>query len=125
MVCVLSNTCGQTVTYKLNDGSTAAEFIGVGDLHDRKYDDIGSWVHIDTPFASSETCQYNVHIYPSEELEELYKTYKPPLYTGIWLVAFALVFAGFMSYDTAVQKRQREAMKSAARSDASKFSIFY
>ena len=123
MVCVLSNTCDQTFTYRL-DGGSAAEFLGSGDLHDTQYDHLGSWVHVDTPLASSETCQYNVHIYPSQDLEDMYKTYKPPLFTAVMVVSFALVLAGFLVYDTAVQKRQKEAMKSAARSDAIVSSLF-
>ena len=127
MVCVLSNTCGQTFTYTLN-GPTAS-YVGQGDLHDTAYDNM-VYVADVTPFITSDStrgeaiCSYTVDIYPSKSLESQYQSPLPGIYMGVMFLVFICAAVIFLTYDYLVQKRQREAMNSAARSNAIVSSLF-
>jgi class 3 adenylate cyclase len=127
MVCVLSNTCGQAFTYKL-DG-TAATYMGSGDLHDSDYDDLVHVVEV-APFTSlnpekeDKYCEYTFYIYPTSKLEDEFRSAAPGLYMGAVFLIFFLAACLFLTYDHLVQKRQREIMDSAARSNAIVSSLF-
>ena len=127
MVCVLLNTCGQSYTYKL-DGP-AATYMGSGDLHDSDYDDLVHVVEV-TPFTSlhpekeDKYCEYTVYIYPTSELEDEFRSAAPGLYMGVVFLIFIVAACLFLTYDSLVQKRQREVVDSAARSNAIVSSLF-
>lgn len=126
-IIVLTNSCGQVYTYEI-DGSTS-RFVGVGDLHDSKYDHLtvspghySSWSS--KTGNSSHGCAYSVTIYPSRELEDSYLT-RLPLTRALTLAA-VLVFTSlmFILYDRVVQRRQKIVMKAALRSGAIVSSLF-
>jgi class 3 adenylate cyclase len=127
MICVLSNTCDQAFTYKL-DGA-AATYMGSGDLHDSDYDDLVHVVEV-APFTSlnpekeDKYCEYTVYIYPTSKLEDEFRSAAPGLYMGAVFLIFLVAACLFLTYDYLVQKRQRKVMDSAARSNAIVSSLF-
>jgi hypothetical protein len=126
MICVLQDSCGQSLTWMLN--GDVAEFLGVGDLHDQRFDE---YVRVGklTPFLKTDSstqgfCEYELQIYPSVNIQNDYISTKPAVYTAVAVLIFVILGAGFMVYDHLVQTRQREAMTDAARSDAIVQSLF-
>ncbi len=126
MICVLKNSCGDTLTWKLNGG--LATFLGDGDFHDRDFDEY-AYVSKLTAFLTTNSstpgfCEYQVNIYPTSEIESKYISNAPIIYTSVVVLVFIILGASFMVYDHLVQMRQREAMSNAARSDAIVQSLF-
>jgi len=127
MVCVLKNSCGDALTWKMK--GSIASFMGVGDHHDRNYDAYDHVVKL-TPFLTMTEantpgyCEYEIHTYPSSELEKTYESNAPAVYTVVMVLLFVAFGACFLVYDYLVDKRQREAMDNAARSDAIISSLF-
>jgi hypothetical protein len=141
--CVISNECGQSFTLRL-DGPMVS-FVGPGDVHGTQYDDmVESYQFQDTVLLDadnattwhpntltsptsliSETgCSYSIHIYPSQELEDLYITKNPIfLAVGVGLIFFVTVLL-FVMYDYLVERRQRMVMKFALESHAIVSSLF-
>lgn len=126
MICVLQDSCGESLTWMLN--GDVADFLGVGDLHDQRFDE---YVRVSklTPFLKTDPttqgyCAYEIQIYPSVSIQNDYISSKPAIYTTLAVLIFVILGAGFMVYDHLVQMRQREAMTSAARSDAIVQSLF-
>lgn len=127
MVSVLTNTCGDSLTWKLQGG--LASFLGEGDLHDPEYNEY-EYVTKLTPFSqlNAETtpgyCEYTINIYPTSQIEDNFISNAPAIYTSIMVIIFLLFGVSFLYYDHTVQKRQREASASAAKSDALVDSLF-
>lgn len=126
MVCVLKNSCGDSLTWELKGG--LATFLGAGDFHDSDFDE---YVYVSklTPFLTTDPttpgfCEYEIFVYPSSVIESDYISNAPAIYTSVIVLVFVILGAGFMVYDHLVQKRQREAMNNAARSDAIVQSLF-
>ena len=137
VICVLSNTLGETVTYRL-DGRTAT-YVGVGDLHDPKYDsfvvtrDISDYI---TERASIETSSYTtvaldggytsyqIHVYPSEDMEAIYITNDPIIYAVVVAVIFVFTSMVFFLYDRLQEFRQEKVMTKAVQSTAVVTSLF-
>ena len=137
VVCVLSNTLGESVTYQI-DGRDA-RLLGTGDQHDNKYDDMVQWrdiadyleeragpesesytsVRLDAGYTS-----YILHVYPSETMEATYMTSGPAIYAVV--VAFIFVFTSlvFLLYDWLVERRQAKVMDKAVKSTAVVTSLF-
>jgi hypothetical protein len=127
VVCVLSNSLNESVTYQINGRDVV--FLGTGDQHDTKYDDMVYWrdigeylaeragprtesytsVGLDTGYTS-----YTIHVYPSQTMEGTYMTSDPLVYAVI--VAFIFVFTSlcFLAYDRLVEKVMDTAVKSTA-----------
>ena len=103
MIVVVSNTLGQSVTYRI-DGRTAT-LLGAGDLHSNEYDDFvitrdltediskrsnsperASYTSVD--LDTSGYTSYQIHVYPSEAMEDSYVTNQPVLYA----IAIGCVF---------------------------------
>lgn len=137
VVCVLKNSLGDAVTYQI-DGREAS-YLGKGDLHDPKYNDMGVSRDISEYIAerarvetSSYTTveldnsylQYEIFVYPSQIMEDTYITSDPVLYAII--VAFIFVFTSmvFIVYDWCVERRQKKVMGVAVRSTAVVTSLF-
>jgi len=126
MVVVIENSCGQVETYSIQGSQSF--FLGLGDRHDTDFDEYRFETKI-VPFSTidSETpgyCEYMAYIYPTEEVEDDNKTGMPALFTALMAMLFLAAAAGFLTYDYMVQKRQKEAMTSAARSNAIVSSLF-
>ena len=130
---VLSNTCGQVVTYEIR-GPVVILASGTGDVHDTQYNHMG--VH--AQFQRSEEvldnddlfekdkyyCRYEIDIYPTQAFEDSITTGQPLMSTLGVVFIFALTSAVFILYDVLVSKRQQRVEASAARSNALVSSLF-
>ena len=137
VICVLSNSLGETATYRL-DGRNAT-YVGVGDLHDEKYDnfavtrDISDYI---TERASIETSSYTtvaldggytsyqIRVYPSEDMEATYVTNDPILYAVVVATIFVFSSIVFFMYDRLQEFRQEKVMAKAVQSTAVVTSLF-
>ena len=118
IICVIKNSFNQTFTYRI-DGSTAT-FIGMDDLHDAKYNHMAHFENINeylqrraspqnraystVPF--SDTTQYTINVYPSQDTEDMFVTNKPIIYTIVVLVGFAFASLLFLAFSFVVECRQ-------------------
>jgi hypothetical protein len=125
---ILKNDCGQTYTYQL-DGVDSA-FVGIGDLHDNKYDDLASPIATFHGYGGKKrtegltTCTYTVQAFPSQALEDVYLTGEP-LHHALSLAAvFIFTSLVFLLYDYAVERRQQVVLRSALQSGAIVTSLF-
>jgi hypothetical protein len=119
IVVVMRDTCGDQFSYQVNGAH--AIFLGYGDFHDPAYDYL---VEV-SPFApferrnfsdTHEHCEYDLHIYPSSELEEDYRTNKPILYAFLVVSVFFVTAMVFTVYDIMVQRRQKKVALAAKKS---------
>ena len=69
-------------------------------------------------------CLYYVSIYPTAEYEDNMKTFIPITYALVTSGVFVCVVALFLLYDILVERRQRQVVVSAAKSDAMINSLF-
>ena len=123
-LCVVENSFNQTMSYHVN-GATAI-FLGEGDHHDSKYDDLMAKTDLNEHYAqrrqypamrsytsaplSTEFGRYVLKVYPTTTTEEIFKTSKPWIYTSIVAavsIFTSLLFAAFAYY---VERRQRIVM---------------
>jgi hypothetical protein len=119
---VLEHTCGkgQAFTYRLDGSDTT--YLGVGDLHDPKYDDLGFSATLselmDTTKSDRDStytglpladdfCDKTLKVYPSQDMEDDYKTMKPVLFTVIAAFIFVFTSVVFVTYDLLVARRQK------------------
>jgi hypothetical protein len=110
-ICVLSNTLGEDVTYRI-DGRTAT-LLGKGDLHDPKYDNMGvtrdiseyiaeraspestsyTSVELDTGYTS-----YILSVYPSGAMEGQFVTSDPIINAVVISLVFVFTSLVFLVY---------------------------
>jgi class 3 adenylate cyclase len=123
----VKNTCGDEFSYEIHGHQ--AHYLGEGDHHDPKYDDL--FVVSDfEPFPQHNeddeehlsTCHYSFHIYPTQELE--YQSNRPAIMTAAVLLIFIFTILAFLTYDKMVQRRQQVVMDSAMKSNAIVSSLF-
>lgn len=136
---VLEHTCGkgQAFTYQLDGPKTT--YLGVGDLHDPKYDDLGYSTTLseltdttksdrDSAYTglplSDEFCDKTLKVYPSQDMEDDYKTLKPVYFTIIAALIFVFTSVVFVTYDLLVARRQKIVMDRALASGAIVSSLF-
>ena len=123
IIAVLSSTANQTFTYQL-DGARVT-YLGPGDLHDPKYDDdekfhftaditshlkatAGPSTQAYTAVPMSETgVQYTLHVYPSQDMEDMYVTNDPIIFAAIVAAVFVLTSIIFLAYNMMVERRQK------------------
>ena len=115
MQIVVRNTCDQDFTYQVN--GPKVEFLGIGDLHDPKYDHLEVTAGYDA-FTSTKECVYTLHVFPSDEFRSEYISNMPKVYTGAVTVIFVLTALVFIMYDCLVERRQYKVMTSAVRTNA-------
>jgi hypothetical protein len=117
VICVITDTCGNTVSYELN--GRLSTFLGHGDSHDAKFDSFRRTAPLELyDVVGKESCDHGIFIYPSSKLIASYQTRTPLVYAGIVLLAFLLTSILFFIYDQTVTRRQEKTMKSALRSGA-------
>lgn len=126
IIVVMEDTCGDVFSYEVNGPD--AIFLGYGDFHDPTYEHLVE-VTLFAPFELnfSEThsnCKYDLHIYPSQELEEDYRTNKPIFYSVLVVAVFFVTAMVFVLYDYYVQTRQNKVMLAAKKSNAVVASLF-
>eukprot|EP00980_Cylindrotheca_fusiformis_P017959 scaffold5706_cov151-Cylindrotheca_fusiformis.AAC.5 len=110
------------ITYRV-DGPNAV-LLGEDDLHDPTYDSLGvSEIFVDLQVDHSKLPEgscvpiLTLHVYPSAELEDSFKTDNDITYTVVVVVIFAFTTLVFLLYDFSVGKRQRIVMDRIAKQD--------
>ena len=65
------------------------------------------------------SCDYSLHVYPTEELEEKFESNKPLLYSFAVVLFFGFTSFVFIAYDYLVERRQRKVLTSANQTGTS------
>jgi class 3 adenylate cyclase len=120
-VVVEDGKCGNSFTYEIR-GSEAI-YLGEGDLHDTEHTDLGMSSDF-SAFSSHDECVFTYTVYPSEQFNEDFESNEPVIWTVVVVLVFVFTSAVFLMYDFVVQRRQAEAMTSAAQSNAIVSSLF-
>ncbi|CAB9528667.1 respiration control sensor protein ArcB [Seminavis robusta] len=118
IICVITNSANQTFAYRIDGGK--ATNLGPTYNHDPKYDHMEVSTNINEHLQQraspqnkayrtvqlSDSIQYTIRIYPSQDTAANYLTNNPALYTMVTL--FAFLFAGilFLVYSYVVEFRQ-------------------
>lgn len=127
IIVVMKDTCGDVFSYQV-DGAHAI-FLGYEDFHDPEY------AHLEesslfAPFqrlnySEAHThCEYDIHVFPTLELENDYRTNKPIYYSLLVMGVFFVTAMVFVVYDYLVQVRQAKVMLVAKKSNAVVASLF-
>jgi class 3 adenylate cyclase len=134
---VFENPCGADFTYQLDGPSTT--YLGVGDLHDPKYNHLGhsttlpdlmdtSTSERDSSYTgiplSTDYCITTLKVFPSQVFEDDHVTSDPIIFTLIIAFIFLFTSAVFITYDCLVSRRQRIVMDRALKSGAIVSSLF-
>lgn len=137
VIVVMTTPCDIPFTYRL-DGPTAT-YLGPGDLHDHQYDNLKQTISFNdimglskdslrssyTGIPLSEThCPRYVHVYPSQDMENEFKTNLPIMLTLIAAAIFLFTSFVFITYDYLVAHRQKIVMRQALASGAIVSSLF-
>ena len=131
IICVIRNTHNQTFSYRV-DGPNV-QFLGPGDRHDTKYDDMGVSVDVtdaiqsrakpsnqgyDSVDLDTDFNRYSIDVYPSQDSEDQYLTNEPIVYAIIVACIFIFTSLIFIAYDLVVARRQRMVLQRAVESGA-------
>lgn len=144
---VLENTCGQVHTYHVEDG--IATYVNSGDWHDPTYDNMAQSSTIvraaadvwdgpadpqDAAFPSPPlidevpgqdgACIYNVTVYPTTTYEATFRTSDTNVYILVTLALSLTSILLFIVYGVWLDRRQRQVMDIAAKSNAIIKSLF-
>mmetsp|Transcript_17377 Transcript_17377/g.40393 ORF Transcript_17377/g.40393 Transcript_17377/m.40393 type:complete len:595 (-) Transcript_17377:3215-4999(-) len=126
VIVVLQNDCDQKYSYQV-DGSTAT-FLGKSDLHDSKYDYLGTGTSVESILGNQEWntdgCHYSIRAFPSQDLEDSYKTNKPWIYAVALAALFLFTSAVFVVFAYVVERRQKLVLNSALQSGQLVSSLF-
>jgi len=127
VVVVLRNTCGQVYTFVVNGDETV--FLGEGDLHDSNYNEYRTSAELFDPSESIRDqevthCFYNMDIYPSDTLKDVYTSADPFIYTAVVFAVLIGTALAFYLYEMLVQKRHQEVYEKVARTNAIVSSLF-
>jgi hypothetical protein len=121
-ILVVVQSCATTSTFRINGAEAAFE--GEGDLHNPKYTHMvktENFVDTDDEDLTSDVkvqCNHIVHVYPTTQLEDKYKT-NTPIYSAIVIVAiFSFACIVFLLYDYFVTNRQYRTERQADKSNA-------
>jgi Adenylate and Guanylate cyclase catalytic domain len=132
---VFRNPCSASFTYQFNGPNVT--YIGVGDHHQRKYENFGKSsplnelkkfsirgsVYTGAPIHGDH-CPITLHLYPSDEMKEAFSSYNAIIFAFTALLIFAFTSVVFYLYDSKVESRQAKVMKSAVRTSAIVSSLF-
>jgi hypothetical protein len=138
LIVVVNNECGMPFTYQINGAESI--YLGEGDLHDDEFSNYGLSVNFTDlrnfiigdkldnfytgiPLASS-YCTYNMTVYPSEVMEEKYRSNDPIIFTYSVIAIFLLTSFCFLGYDKLVADRQQKVVQTAQQSNAIISSLF-
>ena len=129
MVSYTVSYIAEAFTYQLN--GPEAVYLGAGDLHDTEYDHLeyfqlfsGYEKRNATASDGQETCEYDLRIYPSDELQDYYLTNAPAIYACVIVLVIFCTAVSFLFYDYLVQVRQNKVMNTAKRTNAIVSSLF-
>ena len=135
-IVVLRDTCAAgAYTYRV-DGETVSP-LGMGDLHDRSYDDMRQSMSFqslnDTIIADgtrtglpldTDVCSMAIDMYPSDTFKAEYTTSLPVTMTTAVAIIFTLTACVFLLYDRLVARRQNIVMEAARKTNAIVTSLF-
>ena len=144
VVAVFENTCNQTFTYEIVGNHV--HYLGDGDHHDTKYDDMEQMASVvdlgrsgraavtssssddgssfrprtytGVPLSQTGGCPYTVRVYPNAFLEDEYLSNEPIRITIVIILTFAFTSFVFLIYDWCVERRQKKVMNTAVESTA-------
>jgi len=135
---VVSNSCGQNYTFRVNANTNELDLIGEGDLHDTKFSEhvYGSAFEEYNSIVTSASkagdavdqlidfCRYRFLIYPRQELRDEHVTNEPIILTILVCTIFVFTTLVFFLYDFFVRRRQRLVMDRATRTGEIVSSLF-
>jgi len=123
---VFENPCNPPFTYQIN--GYEVEYLGTGDFHEPQYDYLAvsapllgleDYAVSDSTYTGlpveDEVCQFMIRVYPSTDMEMIYTTTNPLIYTSIVVAIFVFVSIMFVVYDCIIERRQRLVMESAVK----------
>jgi Adenylate and Guanylate cyclase catalytic domain len=131
---VFDNSCASPFTYEI-DGPVS-KYLGVGDLHQKAYDDMGHDTKLYDLAGSQKTalytgaradrdfCPMTLRIYPSDVMKASFTSKNPKIFTVAVIFIFAFTTLVFFLYDAMVERRQKKVMRTAVRSSAIVSSLF-
>ena len=109
------------------------EYLGVGESLDEKfekmkveatYDDLtghsslNAQVYTGIPLSSNPICPFTLHLYPSELMEDEFRSDRPLLYAILTICMFMVAAITMYAYDYLVEKRKKNLMRTARKTDA-------
>ena len=151
---VLRNSCGQVHSYLLNGTKVRSQrvggvswetvdaqvsfglvcaqtlYLGEGDHHNRDFDfletvlDLGNRHDGSSPEWNQTMCQYQLHVYPTQELSNEHHSNLPQVVAGVVAAIFALMAVAFFMYDRTVRRRNQKMVQAAMRSGRIVSSLF-
>jgi hypothetical protein len=102
MVAVFESGCNPTFTYEIN--GPLVRYMGVGDFHDAQYDDmvtsstlqnLNEFYVGDTSYSyvqlEQNLCPWTVYVYPSQTMEDSFRTQNPAIFTSVVIAIFAFL----------------------------------
>ena len=129
MLTVFESPCNPTFTYEIN-GPTV-RYLGVGDWHETRYDhmelssllqDLDKFYVGETKYSyvplEQESCPWTVRVFPSQKMENRFKSSNPAVFTTCAVLIFLFVVAVFWMYDWCVERRQKLVMENAIQTNA-------
>jgi hypothetical protein len=130
---VLENTCYGSHTYEINGQDVT--YVGPGDRHESKYNGLRQSANFDDEHRIADGtraglhlnqngCMYSIHVYPSQEFSDDYKTSTPIIITCSVAIIFVFTVVMFFVYDRLVEKRQSLILQKATQTSAIVSSLF-
>eukprot|EP00980_Cylindrotheca_fusiformis_P018348 scaffold5995_cov113-Cylindrotheca_fusiformis.AAC.4 len=117
------------VSYRID--AQNAEHLGDADFHNPKYDDMKvDSVFVDLGIDESQLPEgicvpiLTMHVYPSEDLEQSFRTSNAIVYTTIVAAIFIFTSLVFLLYDYFVRRRQTKVMERIMRQDKIVANVF-
>ena len=88
---------GYTFTYQVT--GPQAIFLGEGDKHSPRYDNLGTSATIGE-YSSGSSCTKKITVYPSREIEDEYRTNTASVFIGVTIIVFLFTSILFSVYGT-------------------------
>ncbi|CAJ1964564.1 unnamed protein product [Cylindrotheca closterium] len=125
---VVENTCERPFTFVVNGGKPSK--FSPGDIHDRRYNpysyryDFGAKSSLDDDTSLTQYCSYSLALYGTDAFRESLDLIDPSVWSGLIVVVFVVIAAGFFTYDLSRQKKQDQTLEQAKRLEAIVTSVF-
>ena len=127
---VLKNTCDQAFTLQVDKDGQLGNF-RTGDHHDTFYEGMVQPVPLMTFLQShfnsttgKQACAYTLHLYPTQQMREEYKSPSAGIAAGVGLVSFIVIAIIYYLMDRHMQQKNRQIIKSVEKSNAIIASLF-
>jgi len=120
---VLRNSCGQVHSFSI--GGSVTTYIGPGDSYiDPDYAEFERVVLFGSSQINERTCTVELHLFPTMEMEAMYETVRPEVYTGVVAGVFLFAAIVFIAYDCLLDLRLKKLSKAATKSATLVASLF-